>query len=392
MVSGLGDWAGRLALSVLVYERSQSALWAALVLAVSLLPWLGPGQMLATFADRLGRVTVMVWCDLVRAALFATLLFPLPLPAVLLVAFAAGMCSPPFNAARSAAMVELTRPELYGNALALYAVVFQAEIIVGYGLGGVLIASAGVRAALMVNVVSFLASALLIGLLRTSRGAERHADAPVGWAGLVAGVDMWRTDVFRSRALLLFVCVGAVSSLPEALVVPFVAETGVPLSLMGGLFAATALGALVTTAMLPTLHSHWALLRSAARRTVTAAIASIGLFLLTWTVTTAAMSVWLVSAVAVAAYVVAGAVDVVAVQTNQVVGERLPVEGRAGAMAVGQGAMFGAQAAVIGLGGLVAVWAPVPLVLAVAFGGSVCIALWSLAHPLADAPVSSLAG
>lgn len=41
LVSGLGDWAGRLALSVLVYDRSQSALWTAMVTVVSLLPWIG---------------------------------------------------------------------------------------------------------------------------------------------------------------------------------------------------------------------------------------------------------------------------------------------------------------------------------------------------------------
>lgn len=39
LVSGLGDWAGRLALSVLVVERSDSALLAALTIAVTLGPW-----------------------------------------------------------------------------------------------------------------------------------------------------------------------------------------------------------------------------------------------------------------------------------------------------------------------------------------------------------------
>ena len=46
--SGFGDWAGRLALAVLVYQRSESAAWAAAVTIVSLLPWMGPGQLLAT--------------------------------------------------------------------------------------------------------------------------------------------------------------------------------------------------------------------------------------------------------------------------------------------------------------------------------------------------------
>ena len=69
LISGLGDWAGRLALTVVVYERSQSAAWAAAVTVVALLPWIGPGQMLATLADRYGRTTVMITSDLARAAL-----------------------------------------------------------------------------------------------------------------------------------------------------------------------------------------------------------------------------------------------------------------------------------------------------------------------------------
>ena len=33
LLGGLGDWAGRLAISLLVFDRSESALWAALVVA-----------------------------------------------------------------------------------------------------------------------------------------------------------------------------------------------------------------------------------------------------------------------------------------------------------------------------------------------------------------------
>ena len=102
----MGDWAGRLALTVIVYEQSNSPLWSSLVTAVSLLPWVGPGQLLATFADRLGRIAVMVGSDLLRAGLYLVLLVSLPLPVLLLVAFAAGLLTPPFVAARFRAMTE----------------------------------------------------------------------------------------------------------------------------------------------------------------------------------------------------------------------------------------------------------------------------------------------
>ena len=47
LVSELGDWAARLALSYLVYERTGSAALAGIVTAASLIPWLGRGRLLA---------------------------------------------------------------------------------------------------------------------------------------------------------------------------------------------------------------------------------------------------------------------------------------------------------------------------------------------------------
>src|SRR5688572_13712287 len=95
MVSLLGDWSGRLALSVLVLERTGSPAWAAAVTAVSLAGFVGIGQVLATFADRHGRVRVMLTADFARAALFAAMLvLPLPVGALLLLAFLAGLATP----------------------------------------------------------------------------------------------------------------------------------------------------------------------------------------------------------------------------------------------------------------------------------------------------------
>ena len=67
MISLLGDWAGRLALTVLVLERTGSPAWAAAVTAVSLAGFVGVGQVLSTFADRYGRISVMLVADVARA-------------------------------------------------------------------------------------------------------------------------------------------------------------------------------------------------------------------------------------------------------------------------------------------------------------------------------------
>src|SRR6185369_11515729 len=78
LASTAGDWATRLALAVVVLHRTGSATMASLVVAASLVAWLGPGQLLAQFADIYGRRLVMVVSDVVRACVFLTLALPVP--------------------------------------------------------------------------------------------------------------------------------------------------------------------------------------------------------------------------------------------------------------------------------------------------------------------------
>ena len=102
VVTELGDWAARLALAVLVYAESGSAALTGAVTAVGLLAWVGPGQLLASVADRRSRRAVLVTCDLVRAATFAAAAVGVPLPVLLALVFVAGLAAPPAAAAAAA--------------------------------------------------------------------------------------------------------------------------------------------------------------------------------------------------------------------------------------------------------------------------------------------------
>src|SRR5947209_12747587 len=66
VISEGGDWAARLALGLLVFGETHSALATTAVTAVSLLPHLGIGQVLGTLADRFPHRTVMVVSELWR--------------------------------------------------------------------------------------------------------------------------------------------------------------------------------------------------------------------------------------------------------------------------------------------------------------------------------------
>lgn len=374
LISGLGDWAGRLALAVLVFDRSESAWWTAAVTLVSLLPWIGPGQMLSTFADRLGRTRVMITSDLVRAALFLTMLAPLPVPALLGLAFLAGLCVPPFVTARGAALIDVVPPERYGATLALFGVASQAELVLGYALGGAVIAVIGAQATLAANAATFVVSALLVARLRHGRAAEQHETAAIGWSGVAAGAAVWRSDPLCRRALVLFVGVNMVMVLPEALVVPYADEVGVSTSGIGvGVLAATiAVGSMLAIAMWPHRETDpVALLRDAARRGLVLSLATAALF--------AASTTW--ALVAAPALLLSGAVDAIAVPTNQVVGQRLPREGRSAAMAVAGGVQYGSQTAAIAIGGAAAVAFGPAWTLAVAALIAVGVTGWSIVRP-----------
>lgn len=395
VASGFGDWAGRLAITVIVFERSDSVMWAAMVTAVSLLPWVGPGQLLATLADRLGRLTVMIVADLVRAAIYLVLLATLPLPVTLLLAFAAGMVTPAFAAARSAAMVDIIEPAMYGRALKLWGATVQFEAMIGFAVGGIIVGTVGVPAAIVFNAATFIVSALLLLPLRSTAAAEPRHEARVGIGGLVDGVRVWRSDPHLTKALLLFVVVGAFSILPEALAVPLVAESDLPDVFVGLLIAAGAGISMIVMATLPDLDDDEALIRTAGVRTARYALLASALFAVVAILTSSGWSdarvavAALPAIAALAAYAVAGGVDAVGVPTNQVVGRRLPAEGRAGAMAVGMGAGYGAQALMIAIVGSIASALSVAAVLSGALFVAGALSVWIIRTPTAHSEANS---
>ena len=90
-----GDRLALVALTLLVYDRTRSPLLSAAVYAVGYLPYVIGGLFLADLADRRPRRSVMVACDLVRAALVAVMVVPhLQLWVLAALLFAATMFSP----------------------------------------------------------------------------------------------------------------------------------------------------------------------------------------------------------------------------------------------------------------------------------------------------------
>ena len=132
-LSILGDQVARIAVALLVFERTGSEFAASATYACSYLTWLVSGPLLASLADRQRRRRLMVQCDLLRAGLIAALLVPgLPLWALFVVLVLVGLLSPPFDAAKSALLPEMLTGDLYVAGSAVQSAVIQGAHVGGF--------------------------------------------------------------------------------------------------------------------------------------------------------------------------------------------------------------------------------------------------------------------
>lgn len=249
LLSETGDWAARLAVSMLVYERTNSPALLALTVVVSTLPWVGIGPLLATFGDRYPRHTIMVTADIVRA-LCSLLLAAADMPVwlVLVVLFGAGLATPPFAAARSSILPDVLGEKLYKQGLGLAQVTQNLGLVAGYAFGGLIIAAIGTKGALAVNAGTFVLSAALLLGLRYERTSTGHARAAVrlrlGWR------SVWSNSHIRSAALLVAIGHAGASAI-ESFVVP-IADVyfGSSAQYIGILAAASAVGTVTGSVIL----------------------------------------------------------------------------------------------------------------------------------------------
>ncbi len=252
-LSTLGDQVARIAVALLVLERSGSAFAASATYACSYLTWLLGGPLLSALPDRYPRRRVIVVCDLARMALVACLAVPgLSLWVVFGVLIVVGLLAPPAEAARSALLADVLEGEPYVVANALSNAVGQAGQVGGFVLGGALVGLIGVEGALLADAATFAASALLLVVMvdehvvrRTDAGGSMLSEAVAG-ARLVWGSP-------RLRRLLVWGLLSAMSVIAaEGLAVAITEEQG------GGPLAAGVLTASVPAGF---LLGSWALLR-----------------------------------------------------------------------------------------------------------------------------------
>ena len=110
LVSMIGDQLAAVALTVLVFERTNSPLLASATYAATFLPVVIGAPLLGGLADRMPRRRVLVAADLIRAGLFGVMALPgLPIWLLLGILVLAVTVEAPWSAARSPLCVTCSR-------------------------------------------------------------------------------------------------------------------------------------------------------------------------------------------------------------------------------------------------------------------------------------------
>ena len=189
-VSQIGDWLYNLALVVLVYDRTHSALWAGVTTAARVVPIVVLGPLGGVFADRFDRRRIMIISDLLRMGLMVLLAAVaaarLPIGLAPVIAAMATAAAAPYLPCVSAVTPRLVGDADLPGANAARSAVASTGIIVGPALGGVLLFLGSPAFAFAVNALTFGLSALAV--LAACRRASRSVFAPRRSAERSAGL------------------------------------------------------------------------------------------------------------------------------------------------------------------------------------------------------------
>ncbi|MFC4591829.1 MFS transporter [Sphaerisporangium corydalis] len=224
-LSLLGDQLAQVALALLVFERTRSPFATAAVYALTYLPPILGGPLLAGLADRYARRQVMIVCDVVRALLVGLMAVPsMPFPVLCALVFCVVLLSSPFTAARAALLPEILEGDRYVAGSALQNMTNQAVQMLGFAAGAGVIATIGAHHGLALDAVTFLASALIltIGVLRRPAPYPENGIHASIWSMTKSGARLVFGDK-RLRTLVMFAWLCGFYVLPEGIAVPYAA-------------------------------------------------------------------------------------------------------------------------------------------------------------------------
>jgi len=246
LLSLAGDQLAKVALSIVVFDRTGSALLSAITFAVGYLPWLIGGPLLSVYADRLPRRQVMIGCDLIRMLIIGALAIPgVPLGLLVGMLFVSNLFTPPFEAARAATTPAVLTGDRYAVGLALSNISAQLAQVGGFVAGGALVVAVSARGALLIDAATFAVSAVLLWIGVRVRPPAAGGEQLSLWADAKEGIAVvFGTPRIRRLISMLWVAC-ALGFAPEGLAAAYAAELDEGAAVVGLLLAANPLGLII---------------------------------------------------------------------------------------------------------------------------------------------------
>ncbi|HEV2373330.1 MAG TPA: MFS transporter [Streptosporangiaceae bacterium] len=247
ILSVAGDQLARVALTLLVFVHTRSALLAAVTFAASVVPTFVGGVLLAGLADRMRRRELMIVCDLARALLVAVMALPgIPIAGLIALLFLVTLVGAPFSAARAALYPDILQGDRYVLGTAVTLTTVQFAQVIGFATGGVLVGFFGVRTSLVVDAATFMLSALFtLAWVHTRPAASSSSRTPSpSRAGAFTGVRLVFADA-RLRTPMLLAWLVAFTDIYEGVAAPLAKRAGAGPTAVGLILASGALGATV---------------------------------------------------------------------------------------------------------------------------------------------------
>jgi MFS family permease len=254
VLSTLGDYVARAALVISVFAETGSTALMGITFALTTLPDLIGGPVLAGLADRFPRRAVMVAADLGRAILLLVMAIPgLPLYALWALLFAIRLLDSPFNSAYLSTMSVVLPGKRLVKGSAVTQLVNHVAYTVGYGAGGVIVAFTGLSVILLCNAATFALSGLAILLGVRARPATAHTDSSPSWFGSTRAAIRHITARRRLLVIILFPFPIATTLVSQTLAMPYAAQIGHGPTAAGLLMGAGTAGIVIGLWILPLL-------------------------------------------------------------------------------------------------------------------------------------------
>lgn len=285
--STIGDWFYQLALPLLIYNLTHSAMNMAITYGLTYTPYLFLLPFGGVIADRVNRHHLLVFGDLASAIIVGLLALLILIGShsgwimwvIYPLAFALASVSPIYHPAFQSYVPRLVESQHLPQANSWLQSAENFVVVLGPLLGGIVIAVLGTTSALFIDMLSFLGSALLIALIRVKEQQKvTQTPSPALITPLREGFQyVWGTPVLRYGSLL-FLLTNFATTLIQANFVYFLTNIlrFSPFSI-GLTFASTGVGALVGAFIAPWLLKRFQPGHIILTTTVCAGLATISL-------------------------------------------------------------------------------------------------------------------